>query len=77
MRTFVAEKVLENWGTGLIVVKTQSRKRAVEMIKNQFPNHGFILNCGHIKEDCDSEYCLKHRLRELKDNELLYVWGSD
>lgn len=75
MKTFVAENVLEDYSSGLIVVKAQSRKKAVEIIKNTFKNHGFIVDCGDV-EDCKSEYCLKHRLRELKDNEILSVWGS-
>lgn len=76
MITFVATGVLRDYETGMIVLKAPNREKAIEMIKHEFPSHGFILDCGD-KEDCDSEYCLKYRLRELKDNELLYVWGSD
>lgn len=76
MKTFVATKVLVSWGSGMIVLKAQSRKKAVERILNEFSVHDFFVDCG-FKEDCHNEYCLKHRLRELKDDELLYVWGSD
>ena len=75
MKTFVAENVLQSYGDGMIVVTTTSRKKAIEIIRNEFPYHGFYTDCGDIQ--CESEYCLKHRLRVMKDNEILYLWGSD
>ena len=76
MKTFIAENVLEGYSSGLIVVKAQSRKKAIEIIKKEFDGHDFIDDCRDT-EDCRSEYCLKHRVRELRDNEILSVWGSD
>ena len=76
MKTFVATGVLQSYTSGMIVVKAQSRKKAIEIIKEEFDNHGFIVDCGN-DQNCSSEYCLRHRLRELENNEILYVWGSD
>jgi hypothetical protein len=75
MKTFVAENVLQSYRDGMIVVKTTSRKRAIEIIRNQFPYHGFYSDCGNTQ--CSSEYCLKHRLREMEDDEIVFIWGSD
>ena len=75
MKTFVAENVLQNYGDGMIVVKTTSRKKAIEIIKDQFHSHDFIIDCGNTQ--CVSEYCLKHRLREMEDDEIVFIWGSD
>ena len=76
MKTFVAENVLRNYGDGMIVVKTTSRKKAIEIIKKEFPDHGFYYrNCKITR--CISEYCLKHRLREMEDDEIVFIWGSD
>ena len=76
MKTFVATGVLQIYTSGMIVVKAQSRKKAIEIIKKEFSYRDFIDDCGET-EDCRSEYCLKHRVRELRDNEILSVWGSD
>lgn len=75
MKTFVAENVLQSYRDGMIVVKTTSRKRAIEIIKEQFHSHDFIIDCGNTQ--CVSEYCLKHRLREMEDDEIVFIWGSD
>jgi hypothetical protein len=76
MKTFVAENPLPSYSYSIIVVKTTSRRKAIEIIKKEFPDHGFYYrNCKITR--CVSEYCLKHRLREMKDDEILYVWESD
>ena len=78
MKTYVAEEVLTSWTDGLIVVKAENKQKAMEMIKKEFSNFfiNFFDDCGY-EEDCKNERCLKHRLRELKDNELVYVHGGD
>ena len=74
MKTYVAEEVLTSWTDGLIVVKAENKQKAMEMIKKEFLHFiDFFDNCGY-EEDCKSSRCLKHRLRELKDNELVYVY---
>lgn len=77
MKTYVAEEVLTSWTDGLIVVKAENKKKAMEIIKDEFTDLiDFFDDCGY-EEDCKNEHCLKHRLRELKDNELVYVYGGD
>ena len=76
MKTFVMEDVLTAYTSGLVVVKAKNKEKAMEMIKKEFlPFIDFFDNCGY-EEDCKSSRCLKHRLRELKDNELVYVYGG-
>ena len=70
MKTFIAENVLEDYSSGLIVVKAQSRKKAIEIIKNTFKNHGFIVDCGDV-EDCKSVVAyLKIKRTESNGNQL-------
>ena len=76
MKTYVAEEVLTSWTDGLIVVKAENKQKAMEIIKNELKYEDFFDECGY-EEDCKSERYLKHRLRELKDNELVYVHGGD
>lgn len=76
MKTYVAEEVLTSWTDGLIVVKAENKQKAMEIIKNELEYEDFFDDCGY-KEDCKNEHCLKHRLRELKDNEIVYVHGGD
>ena len=75
MKTFVAEDVLENYGSGMIVVKARNKKKAIEIIKNKLNNYEFIDDCGK-SDNCCNQHCLRHRLRELKNNEILYIEGS-
>ena len=75
MKTFVAEDVLFNCDSGLIVVKARNKKKAVEIIKNKLNNYEFIDDCGK-SDNCCNQYCLRHRVRELKNNEILYIEGS-
>ena len=75
MKTFVAEDVLENYGSGLIVVKAKNGKKAIEIIKNELNMYEFIDDCGK-SDNCYNQHCLRHRLRELKNNEILYIEGS-
>ena len=76
MKTYVAEEVLTSWTDGLIVVRAENKQKAMEIIKNELKYENFFDDCGY-EEDCKNERCLKHRLRELRDNELVYVHGGD
>jgi antirestriction protein len=72
MKTFVAEEVLSDWTSGMIVVKAIDINQAMDLIIAEFPM--FYKKCD--MESCELEYCLQHRLRELKDNEIAYVYGG-
>ena len=75
MKTFVADNVFTSFADGIIVVKAPSKGKAIEMIKNKFNGYGFYEDCNSEK-DCSDEMCLKHRVREMNDNELVYVYGG-
>jgi hypothetical protein len=71
MKTFVVEDVLRDYTPGLIVVKAKNKKEALKLITNdqQLSHHDFI-------DDCGSADCLTDKIRELKDNEVVYVYGG-
>lgn len=73
MKTFIAEEVLRDWTSGMIVVKAIDINQAMDLIIAEFPM--FYKKCN-VDEPCELEYCLQHRLRELQDNELVYVYGG-
>lgn len=73
MKTYVAEGVLTDYTSGMIVVKAKNKKVAIELVMNATP-HDFIMDCG--RDACYDEDCLTHKLRELKDNEVAYVYGG-
>ncbi len=78
MKTFVAEDVLVSWHSGLIVVKAENKAEAIKFIKKELASCDFIDSCDmEDGEKCYNEYCLMHRLRELRDNEVVYVYGGD
>ena len=69
MKTFVVEDVLRDYTLGLIVVKARNRKEALKLIDQQIPFHDFTDDCFHVD-------CLADKIRELKDNEVVYVHGG-
>lgn len=73
-KTFVAEGVLIDWSSGMIAVKAVDKNKAIELVMKTIPYNSFIVDCG--MESCDDENCLTHRLRELKDDEVVYVHGG-
>ena len=70
MKTFVAENVMIDYTPGLIVVKAKNKKEAIELVLKEV----------HFDRICDDTYdnklCLSNKLRELKDNEVVYVVGG-
>jgi hypothetical protein len=64
MKTFVIEDTLYDYTSGLIVVKAKNLKEAIELINkdNRLSYTSDYLNIGNI--------------RELKDNEIVYVIGG-
>ena len=71
MKTFVVEDVLRDYTSGLIVVKAKNKKEALKLIATdqQLLFHDFT-------DDCGSADCLADKIRELKDNEVVYVYGG-
>lgn len=61
MKTFVAEDVLCDYTCGLIVVKAKNKKEAVKLI---YQKDSFLI------ED------IVKKLRELKENEVVFVYGG-
>jgi len=82
MKTFVVEYVLWDYTPGLIVVKAKDKEEAIKLIMKELNYHDFYEDCISDKEcgeyfsDNDSKGCLKCKLRELKDNEVVYVYGG-
>ena len=70
MKTFVVEDVLTDYTSGLIVVKAKNKKEALKLIATdqQLSYHDFTDDCG--------AGCLADKIRELKDNEVVYVYGG-
>ena len=71
MKTFVVEDVLRDYTPGLIVVKARNKEEALKLIKadQQLSFHDF-------NDDCFSADCLADKIRELKDNEVVYAYGG-
>ena len=69
MKTFVVKDVLGDYTPGLIVVKAKNKKEALKLIDQQIPFHDFT-------DDCWCADCLTDKIRELKDNEVVYVHGG-
>lgn len=73
MKTFVAEDVLTDYTPGLIVVKAKNKKEAIELVLKEVC---FDPICDEDGIDYDNKLCLSNKLRELKDNEVVYVVGG-
>jgi hypothetical protein len=73
MKTFVVEDVLRDYTPGLIVVKAKNKKEALKLIASdqQLSYHDFTDDCGS-----SDSLCLADKIRELKDNEVVYVYGG-
>ena len=69
MKTFVVEDVLRDYTPGLIVVKAKNKKEALKLINEKLSFHDFTNDCFHAD-------CLEDKIRELKDNEVVYVHGG-
>lgn len=88
METFVATEVLWNWGAGMIVVKAEDKDEAVKLVMEELKKELGEYRASILYEDCyedeyseyrdnkDNEGCLKCKLRELQDNEVIYMEGS-
>ena len=69
MKTFVAENVLGNiinWSSGMVVVKAENYDEAVKLIISKESNFG--------KKETKE---IISNLRELKDNEVVYVQADN
>ena len=79
MKTFVMEDVLTAYTSGLVVVKAKNKEKALKIILKEFSVDDFIYACVG-DEKCSGEHnnldCIRCKLRELKDNELVYVYGG-
>ena len=69
MKTFVVEDVLRDYTPGLIVVKAKNKKEALKLINKELSFHDFAYDCGGAD-------CLADKIRELNDNEVVYVYGG-
>ena len=71
MKTFVVEDVLRDYTSGLIVVKAKNKEEALKLIKadQELSFHDFTDDCFHVD-------CLADKIRELNDNEVVYVYGG-
>ena len=82
MKTFVVEDVLRDYTPGLIVVKAEDKEEAIKIIMKEFSSHDFVddcfgyKNCSEYALNENNEGCIRCKLRELKDNELVYVYGG-
>lgn len=61
MKTFVAEGVLTDYTSGMVVVKASNLKKAIDIVRKNFDYSA--------DEICES-------LREMENNELVYVYGG-
>ncbi|MHB8281269.1 MAG: hypothetical protein ACYDDE_00525 [bacterium] len=64
MKTFVAENVLCDETCGLIVIKAENKESALRLLENH--EEFWLFENENIKKE----------LRELKDNEVVYVAGG-
>ena len=88
MKTFIAENVLCDWNCGMIVVKAENKNEAVKLVMEELKKELGEYRASILYEDCyedeyseyrknkDNEGCLKCKLRELQDNEVIYMEGS-
>ena len=82
MKTFVVEDVLSDYTPGLIVVKAEDKEEAIKLIMKELNYANFCDDCIDDKEceeyvlNNDNKGCLSCKLRELKDNEVVYVYGG-
>lgn len=74
-KMFVAEDVLKNYSYGLIALLADNKEEAIRLIMKELHNYGFIVNCG--TNYCLNEFCLEHRVREVKDGEIIMIEGGD
>ncbi len=76
MRTFIAEGVMRGYyDVGCIVVNTETLEKAMDLIIEKYDDYEFTKDCGN--ESCEFEWCLKHRMREMKNDEVVYIAGSE
>lgn len=82
MKTFVAEYVLWDYTPGLIVVKAKDKEEAIKLIMKELNYLNFCEDfisdkgCEEYVSNNDNKGCLRCKLRELKDNEVVYVYGG-
>ena len=72
------ENVLRDYTSGLIVVKAKDKEEAIKIIMKEFPTYDFVYDSFYDKNcNCeDNVSYVRCKLRELKDNELVYVYGG-
>ncbi len=61
MKTFVVENVLRDYTSGLIVVKAKNIESAKKLLKEKFD---------------DTYEDVTNGIREMQDNEIVYVYGG-
>jgi hypothetical protein len=61
MKTFVVENVLGDYTPGLIIVKAKNIESAKKLLKEQFD---------------DTYEDVTNGIREMQDNEIVYVYGG-
>ncbi len=90
MRTFIVEDVLWGFNGGTIIVKAENEDEAIRLIKEQYKYdfNDFYKDCGKYYyefpppcyehfEKKDAEGCLRCKMRELDENEVIFDWGGD
>ena len=66
MKTFVAENVLYDYTAGMVVVKAENIEKAIKVCKAWF---SYDIDDPEFNE-------ISERIRELKDNEVVFVKGG-
>ena len=66
MKTYVAQNVLCDYTCGMVVVKADSLEDAIKLLKNAKDENGYERDVSKTASE----------LRELKNNECLYVYGG-
>jgi hypothetical protein len=74
MKTFIFENVGASYfGSGHIIVTAETADKAMDLVIKKYSSRKFIKNCGEKK--CILSECLIHRIRELKENDIMYIEG--
>ena len=78
MKTYVVEETLCDYTCGAIVVKAENVDEAIKLILKEFNDYN-LYNDGYNDPpniNKNKKY-LKSKIRELKDNEVLCIWGGE
>ena len=80
MKTYVVEDTLCDYTCGAIVVKAKNVDEAIKLILNSkdAKDYNFCKNENYNPPNIiKNKKCLKDKIRELKDNEVLGIWGGE